>query len=407
MKTLIKIAWRNLWRNRRRTILTAASVVLAIVLALFMRSMQFGSYEQMIQAGVNQVGYLEIHSRGFWKDQSIDKAFFDDNKINRTLKDTKGISLALPELQTFSLASFKTQTKGVMVSGIDPKKENLQTKIASKIVKGNYLSNESGNVLIGDNLAQYLKIGVGDSLVLIGQGFRGVTAYGLYKVCGIFHLPSTEMNGQLVYMNLNDAQYFVYPYQPGLLTAISIFPTDPSQSDNIKVSLEKQIGKNYEVIGWQKMLSDMLQTIKVDNVSGQLMLFVLYIIAAFGIFSTILMMTIERKKQFAVMISIGMQRRKLISVSIIETFIITLIGIIIGLIIITPILVYLHLNPITFTGGMAKMYEEFNIEPILPFSIKAPIFFNQIFIVLGLSLLSALYPIIYISKFNILKAFRH
>ena len=407
MKTLIKIAWRNLWRNRRRTILTAASVVLAIVLALFMRSMQFGSYEQMIQAGVNQVGYLEIHSKGFWKDQSIDKAFFDDNKINRTLKDTKGISLALPELQTFSLASFKTQTKGVMVSGIDPKKENLQTKIASKIVKGNYLSNESGNVLIGDNLAQYLKIGVGDSLVLIGQGFRGVTAYGLYKVCGIFHLPSTEMNGQLVYMNLNDAQYFVYPYQPGLLTAISIFPTDPSQSDNIKASLEKQIGKNYEVIGWQKMLSDMLQTIKVDNVSGQLMLFVLYIIAAFGIFSTILMMTIERKKQFAVMISIGMQRRKLISVSIIETFIITLIGIIIGLIIITPILVYLHLNPITFTGGMAKMYEEFNIEPILPFSIKAPIFFNQIFIVLGLSLLSALYPIIYISKFNILKAFRH
>jgi len=407
MKTLIKIAWRNLWRNRRRTILTAASVVLAIVLALFMRSMQFGSYEQMIQAGVNQVGYLEIHSKGFWKDQSIDKAFFDDNKINRTLKDTKGISLALPELQTFSLASFKTQTKGVMVSGIDPKKENLQTKIASKIVKGNYLSNESGNVLIGDNLAQYLKIGVGDSLVLIGQGFRGVTAYGLYKVCGIFHLPSTEMNGQLVYMNLNDAQYFVYPYQPGLLTAISIFPTDPSQSDNIKVSLEKQIGKNYEVIGWQKMLSDMLQTIKVDNVSGQLMLFVLYIIAAFGIFSTILMMTIERKKQFAVMISIGMQRRKLISVSIIETFIITLIGIIIGLIIITPVLVYLHLNPITFTGGMAKMYEEFNIEPILPFSIKAPIFFNQIFIVLGLSLLSVLYPIIYISKFNILKAFRH
>jgi len=407
MKTLIKIAWRNLWRNRRRTILTAASVVLAIVLALFMRSMQFGTYEQMIQAGVNQVGYVQIHTKGFWKDQSIEKAFFDNDKINRTLKDTKGISLALPELQTFSLASYKTQTKGVMVSGIDPKKENLQTKIASKIIKGNYLSNKSGNILIGDNLARFLKIGVGDSLVLIGQGFRGVTAYGLYKVSGIFHLPSTEMNGQLVYMSLNDAQYFVYPYQPGLLTAISIFPTDPSQSNNIKVSLEKQVGKNYEVIGWQKMLSDMLQTIKVDNVSGQLMLFVLYLIAAFGIFSTILMMTIERKKQFAVMISIGMQRRKLISVSIIETLIITLIGIIIGLIIITPVLVYLHLNPITFSGGMAKMYEEFNIEPILPFSIKAHIFSIQIFIVLGLSLLSALYPLIYISKFNILKAFRH
>jgi ABC-type lipoprotein release transport system permease subunit len=407
MDTLIKIAWRNLWRNRRRTILTAVSVVIALSLSLFMRSMQFGSYDQMIEAGVNQVGYLQIHAKGYWKDKSIDKAFFGNDRIDTILKSTKGISLTLRELQTFSLASFGNQTKGVLVSGINPQKENLKTKIASKIIKGNYISNENSSVIIGDKLAEFLKISVGDSLVLIGQGFRGVTAYGLYNVSGIFHLSSLEMNSQLVYMNLQDAQYFVYPYQPGLLTAISIFVNNPSDIDQIQTSIEKKLGNHFEVISWKTMLSEMLQGIELDDVSGQLMLFVLYLIAAFGIFSTILMMTMEKRKQFAVMISIGMQRSKLIFVSMVETFIVSILGIIAALIIISPILIYLHLNPIAITGDLAAMYEQYNIEPILPFSIKPQIFISQTLIILVLSLLSGLYPIIYISRFNVLKAFRH
>jgi len=118
-------------------------------------------------------------------------------------------------------------------------------------------------------------------------------------------------------------------------------------------------------------------------------------------------MTMEKRKQYAVMISVGMQRRRLITVSVVETFIVALIGILIGLIIATPILYYLHYNPVPITGGMAKMYLEFNIPPVLPFSIKPHVFLSQTAIVLVLSSLSALYPIIYLSRFNVLRAFRH
>ena len=407
MKSLVKIAWRSLWRNRRRTILTAAAVVLALVLALFMRSMQFGSYDQMIQAGVNQVGYLQVHDTGYWENQSIDRAFFYNKNLGEAIKKIPEIQMAIPKLETFSLASYGKQTKGVLISGINPVLQNKKTHLGRKIVKGSYLSNKQNEVLVGDNLARYLHISIGDSLVLLGQGYRGITSYGIYTVKGIFHLPSTEINSQVVYMNLTAAQNFVYPYQKGLLTGISLYLKDPLKLQEVKKQLSVSLGKHYEIISWKKVLTDILQSIKVDNISGQVMLLILYIIAAFGIFSTTLMMTMEKRKQYAIMISIGMQRSRLVWVSILETIIITITGILAGLIIVTPILFYLHANPIPLTGEMSKVYEQFNIEPILPFAVKAHIFISQTLIIFVLSTLSTLYPIIYLSRFNILKAFRH
>lgn len=407
MKILFEIAWRNLWGNRRRTILTAASVTLALASALFLRSMQFGSYELMIRAGVSQVGYLQVHDTGYWNNQSIDRAFFYNDNLGEILHNTKGISHVLPVLQTFSLASYGNRTKGILISGIDPVKENQQTNLSGKVIKGSYLKENSSGVIMGDKLAEYLKMKVGDTLVLIGRGYRGITAYGIYPVSGIFHMPLPKMNNQVVFMNVTDAQNFVYPYRRGLLTGISVFIQDPSQLNRIKKTLTENLGKHYEVISWETMLTDLLQFIKVDNAIGQIILLILYLLAAFGIFSTVLMMTMEKRKQYAVMISIGMLRRKLVWVSIFETFIISVLGVIIGLLIISPVLYYLHLNPIPVTGNIANLWLSFNFAPIIPFSIKAHIFVSQTIIILTLSFLSAFYPIIYISKFNVLNAFRH
>ena len=407
MKTLLKIAWRNLWRNRRRTFLTASAVVMAIILALFMRSMQLGSYGQMIMAGVNQSGYIQVHDTGYQENKTIERSFFSTENLIQKIKDVKGIKRILPRTETFSLASYKDKTKGVLVSGIESKEQDKQNHLSQKIIHGKYLSPGDHSVVIGDKMAEYLKLSVGDSLVLIGQGYRGITSYGIYQVAGIFHLPSLDMNSKIVYMNIKDAQTFVYPYRPGILSTIAIYVNNSDEVLSVQKQLRSTLGKGFEVISWKVILSDMLQAISVDNMSGQLMLIILYIIAAFGIFDTVLMMTIEKRKQYAVIISIGMRRSKLMVISIIETIIITLTGIIIGVIIITPIIYYLHLNPIPITGEMAKMYLEFNIDPILPFSIKPGLFITQISIVFGLSMLSVLFPIFYILRFNVLNAFRH
>ncbi|VBB46456.1 putative ABC-type transport system (Lipoprotein release), permease component [uncultured Paludibacter sp.] len=406
MNTLFKIAWRNLWRNKRRTFLTASAVIIAVILVLFMRSMQFGSYDMMIKAAVNQVGDFQIHNKGYWENQSIDEAFFADKNLVDSLKKIPEITSIAPTINTYSLASYGKQTKGVLISGIDLKEENSKTNLSGKIIKGRYLNEIDNGIIIGDNLAKFYKIALGDSLAFIGQGYQGMTAYGLFPVVGIFHLPSTQMNNQYIYMELTNAQEFICPYQPGILTGYSVFLKNSSQLKRVEKKLSKITGKNYEVISWKTILASMLQFIKADNISGLVMAIFLYLVAAFGIFSTVLMMTMEKRKQYAVMVSIGMQRTKLIWVSVIETFIVSLVGIIIGLIIITPVLIYLNIHPIPITGDLQQAFMQFNIPPFLPFSLSANIFIKQVLIILGLSLLSVLYPIFYLAKFNVLNAFR-
>ncbi len=406
MKTLFKIAWRSLWRNRKRTVLTAASVFIAVVLALFMRSMQMGSYAQMISAGINQTGHLQIHKKGYQDNQTIEHSFFCSEKLLAKIDNTKGVTGVLPKAETFSLVSFGNKTKGMLVSGIVPEREDARLNISNKIVKGKYLTDNEKGVLLGDKAAEYLNIDVGDSLVLIGQGYQGITSYGLYAVTGIFHLPSPQINSQVVFMNINEARAFIYPYRDGITTTIEVFIDDYENLPQVKKELESMLGSGFEVISWETVLSDMLQSIKIDNVSGQAMLYVLYIIAAFGIFSTVLMNTMEKRKQYAVMISIGMKRSKLVTVSVLETLVIIFIGIVAGSVIIVPVLFYLHYNPIPLTGEIAKMFIEYNIDPVIPFSIKPQLFIKQTAIITFLSLLSVLYPVIFLYKFNVLKAFR-
>lgn len=405
MKILFIMAWRNLWRNKRRTFITATSVVLALVLALFMRSMQFGSYETMIKAGVNEVGNMQVHDTGYWDNKTIDRAFFTNPELEQKISSLPGVLHMLPHLESFVLASYGDKTKGVQLVGISPEAEDRQVNISGKITSGSFLKKGQAGLIIGDKIAEYLKIDIGDSLVVMGQGYEGTTAVGIYPVTGIAHFVSPQMNNLMVYMDLETLQKLIFPFQPGLLTGISVF-CEPDIEDQLLDSIKASVGDHFEVISWKVMLSDMLQSIKLDNLSGMVMLMILYIIVAFGIFSTILMMTVERRRQFAVMISIGMRKSKLVITSIFESIFIALIGVVTGLILTTPALVYLYLNPIRMTGEMAALYESFNQEPIMAFSIEPSIFVSQSLIVLSLALLSALYPIFYVLRFNVLNALR-
>ena len=154
------------------------------------------------------------------------------------------------------------------------------------------------------------------------------------------------------------------------------------------------------------MLPEIVQQIEGDNIGGIIMLAILYLIVAFGIFGTVLMMTMERRKEFAIMIAVGMHRWKLAIVVCIETIMIGLMGVASGMIACFPFLKYLYHNPIPLKGEMADMMLEFNIEPIMPFSLETFIFTNQGVTILILACLAAIYPIVFVIRFKILKAMR-
>jgi ABC-type lipoprotein release transport system permease subunit len=132
MKTTLIIAWRNIWRNKRRSLITIAAIFMAVLLSVFMRSMQKGSYEMMIQGGINQVGYLQIHKNGYWDNQSINKAMILTPKVEQKIGEVENISDINPKFMNFGLASSGEQTKAAMIMGILPQKEDDYSGLSKK-----------------------------------------------------------------------------------------------------------------------------------------------------------------------------------------------------------------------------------------------------------------------------------
>ncbi|MEO8111989.1 MAG: FtsX-like permease family protein [Ginsengibacter sp.] len=402
MKQVWKLAWRSLWRNKRRTLITLASVFLAVVLAIGLRSVQKGAYQNMINNAVRfSTGYMQVHTKGYWEDQSINNAFTPDQNLFEIINSNTNVSLAIPRLESFALASSGQHTKGVEVMGINPELENKMNGLANKITEGNYLNLQDSGILIGDGLAQYLKLNKGDTIVLLGQGYHGTTAAGQFRIQGIFHYPLEQLNNNIVFLSLPEAQNLFSTND--MITSLSIMLHHPEDLDKTIHSIHSSLDSNMEVMEWQIMNKSLVQEIQGDNSGGLIMLGILYLVVAFGVFGTILMMTMERKREFAVMIAIGMRRAKLMMIVFLETFFMGCIGIVTGMIIILPVVIHFHNHPIPLTGAAADAYQQFGIEPLLPASLDPSIFLYQGITVLGIALVSAIYPLWYVGRFPILE----
>jgi len=405
MKTYFHLAWRNLWRNKRRTLIASASVFFAVFLALVMRSMQEGSYDYMVDASVSMyTGYIQVHAKEYWDKRSIDKSMeLSTTKIEQ-IDSIKHITLITPRLESFSLISYGNATKVASVVGIDPEKENLMTDLKSKLISGNYLTENSKGVMIAEGLAKLLKVEIGDSIVIYGQGYHGVTAAAQVQVDGIVKFTLPALNKSMVYLSLDYSQWLYSA--PNRITSLSLMIDEASELNVVHSEVSNLFDEKYEVMTWPELMPELVQSIEVDNAGGIIMLGILYVIIGFGIFGTVMMMTAERTKEFGILISVGMKRWRLSFVSFLESLFLSFIGVLAGIIVSIPILYYFYKNPIPLTGEMAELMLKFGLDPIVPFRFAPNIFIDQFLTVIVIAMISALYPLAFIRKLNPVKAIR-
>ena len=401
----LKIAWLNIWRNKRRTIITTASVFFAVLLAILTRSVTDGVYENMIHNVVSySSGYLQIHQKGYWDEQSIDNTFEANEQLNQNLRNHPNVTHIMPRLETFALASYADKTKGVLILGIEPEKEKEVNKLHEKVIQGNYIETVNDNaVVIGEGLASQLKLKVNDTLVLLGQGYHASSAAGKYRVKGIIKLGSPDLNNTIVYMPIQLAQ-FMHGAE-NRLTAISIMLNKTSNIEQLKSSIQDQIDTNtYEVMSWKEMMPEMDQFIEADSTGHYIIIGILYFIISFGLFGTLLMMTFERAREFGILIAIGMKKRLLAFILLLESLMISLIGCLAGIVGGILVVKWFTKYPIYFTGELKEVYENYGIEPIIYFSSDGKIFIVQTLIVLLLAALLAFYPGLKVMKLKPIEA---
>lgn len=383
-----------------------ASIMFALFFAIIMRGFQKGSYAKMKENAVESYsGYLQVQNLEYWDDKNINNTMTFSPQMVKELDTDDRIKVIIPRLESFALASSGESTKGVAVMGIDPDKEDQMTQVKSYLQDGSFIDQQDKSIMLAEGLAQFLGIGVNDTLVLFSSGYHGATAAGLYPVKGILKLPTPEMNRSTVYLPLLEAQNLFSAYDR--YTALVFDLHDMDQVGEVKVLVESKTDPSqYRVMGWEAMNKELLQMIETDNAGGVIMIAILYMVIAFGIFGTVLMMTNERVREFSVMVSVGMQKRKLAMVVVVELFFLTALAVLAGTIISLPVMYYFLYNPVEFSGDAVEVMQDFNFEPVMPMSIETNIFVFQGIAISILSLIAMSYPTIKILKLDVVKGLR-
>ncbi len=401
----LKLAWRNIWRNKRRTLITLASVFFAVILSTLLMSIKEGFYDNMIESMVGDyMGYAQIHGNGYWDDKKLEHSFEWSDSIQNVLESEEGLAGFNPRLESFALSASLEITKGAMVVGVDPDKEKKYNALDKRVSEGEYFSAGDRSVLVGDGLAEFLKIGTGDTLVLLGQGYHSVNAAGKYPVQGIVKFGSPDLSKQLVFLPLKESQW-LYNME-GRLTHIVLHPADRDNTERLVSSLRNVLDEAYEVMGWKELAPEMVRMINTDRMEGYVFMFILYMVIGFGLFGTVLMMIAERMHEFGIMVAVGMKRWQLAGMVFLEILIISLLGAFIGMLGAFPICAYFHLNPISLGRELSEMAEEYGFEFVLQASIDPGIFLQQASVIFLIACIIAIYPVVRLMALEAINAMR-
>lgn len=403
----LKFAWRNIWRNKRRTVITVTAITFATMITVIMRGMQLGSYDYFIRTMAGDYsGYIQIQREGYKDDPSLRKTFIYSDEIKNTIESIPDITGYAPRLYADVLISSGENSYGGIIYGIDPEIELNFSNFHRKIKQGRFLNKDSSyEVLLGDKLFENLKIKLGDEIIILGQGFDGALWDMKFKVVGVVKLGYTELDNAVIFMNLKDAQEFLSA--ENRVSVIAILVSELEKIEKIKQKLSEELNsKNLVALSWEDVMVELKQSIDFDNASGVLFLAFLIIIVAFGILNTISMSVVERFNEFGVSLAIGFKNQKLVFIVFLEILLIALIGILLGSLLGGIFNYYLMKNPIVLKGEFASVYEEFGFEAKVVSSLKPRIFINTGLSILIVSVISSIIPLYRVYKLEPLKGIR-
>lgn len=402
---ILKLAWKNLWRNHSRTLITISAIFFAVVLSTVAESLKKGVFDNLVKNVVSfYTGYIQVHKAGYQDEQILDNSFFASAAMEEKISSGTNVAAVTSRLESFALASSEDLTKGCMIVGISPEGENRITSLKSKLIKGSYLDDDDKSVLLSEGLAKRLKLDTDDTIIIIGQGYRAATAAGKYRVKGLVKFGSPQLNDKMLFLSLSAAQEFFTA--GGMITSYILSVKAEKALNETADGIRRVTGNKYEVMTWEELMPDIKQHITADSNNMKVVQGVLYLLICFGIFSTLLMMMIERKFEMGMLVAIGMKKSKLVTLFVVESIFTVLVGCVAGIIASVPVVFYLKENPVRMGGDAAKAYERFGFEAIFPTSTDSSIFIYQAIVVLIIGLVLSMYPVMKVLRLQPIAAMR-
>ncbi len=402
------MAWRNVWRNRRRSLLTVATIALGLTFNIFMRGIGDGFHDQMVDNSVRaEIGHIQIHRAGYRDDPGLDKTLPDPEKITqaiRSLPDLRGYSL---RVLGGGLASTSENSSGVQILGVDPAQERTVTSIQNAIVQGHYLAGSMQRpILLGDRLAAHLKASLDDKIVLMVQAADGSMGAQLFRVAGIFRSGAPEMDEGVVFILRSDAQS-LFSLGDRITEAAILLGSSRQVSASLQALDRSLAGEPVEILPWWKVEPFLQQFIQIDDDFFYIMVLIFFVVISVGILNTMMMSIFERVREFGVMMALGTKPRQIIKLVVEEAFALGMVGIAAGTLLGSALTQYFARHGIdlsSFSAGAAalgitssRVYSELTTANLLYSNLA----------VLAVVLLVALYPAVHAAKLRPVEAIRH
>ena len=328
---LIRLAWRNIWRNKRRTILTVGAISLYGFLFLWYIWLSYGAQESMLDNFVRILtGHIQVHAKGFSDDMSVMKRIPDPQPFISALNEEEHVTGYSVRIKTYALAAANQNSSGAFLLAVDPEREKSVSNLYRTLSAGRYLSADAHNeIVVGYVLAENLGVKIGDKVALLVQAADGSMGAQKFTVVGLVDPGMVELNNSLILMHLADAQALL-SYGTAV-NEITVIVDDLGNVDKVWQSLRSKIDTSkYEVLTWDVVSPELAQLNDLTWAKFILLMSIFAIVAALGVMNTVLMSAMERVREFGIMMAMGVRPGQVTRLILTESFLISLISIIIG-----------------------------------------------------------------------------
>jgi putative ABC transport system permease protein len=398
------LAWRNVLRNRRRSLITVASIAVGLAALTFLWGFIDGMNRQMVENTTRYfAGDVQVHVKGYHEDPSLDRAIADAAPLIDAVRGDPAVAAASLRIEGKALASRGDKSRGVMVVGIDPNSEARVTDLFKAVVDGVPLDGRGG-VLIGEKLAESLGAKAGQEIVLVGQAYDGSVASSRLLVRGVFRTQIDELDGYLAVAPMAAVREFLAA--PGGATAVALRLRDRSALAAAQASLAQRLGARYEVVGWPTLLPMVSVSVRYHEVMGYVVLTIFFVMVGAGVANPVLMAVLERTREFGIMLAVGTSPSRLLRLVLYEAMLLGTLGLLLGNAIglaATATFAKLGINLSAFEAGLRTMpgladivYPAVRLERSLMIST----------LLFGIAALVALYPAVKAARLDPVAAIR-
>lgn len=392
-----KMAWRNLWRRKRRTYITIISIGFGVLLSATFTGMADDSYRKMINTSATMgLGHITVEPSGYNETPALDKRIFNTNRVKDTILRIPGVKYANIRIMGQAMLASANKSIGGVFIGIDPGMETGGHNLFIRsIIEGQlFTGTDSPGAIVGNKVAEKLGIGINKKLVYTTTDVNGEIISEMARVTGIFQTGVSEVDGSMILLPI-DRVRATLGYGSADATLISIVIEDQRRTSRMRNIIDSAVGTpDTEVLSWKETQSELASIISIDKAGNRIIQVLLGLLIAAGILNTLLMSVMERTREFGVMMAVGMSPFTLFRLVIMESIWFGILGLILGAIITSPWYTFLYYHGIDFSGMVGNDYSASGvlIDPLMKIRLYKESAAGIMAGVFTLTILSGIYP---------------